>query len=169
MHRATLMPDRSGTEHGASLLEAAIVLPIFLGLVLAAISAMQVLYSALVINEALRQAGRAAATKTADCNKAALTAFMGTMTRFHVDTSTYDDNAGTPLQILVAEYPSVADSPYDDDKRAIHLTTNVRIRCTLCDTLGRFGMVVPGRFARSYSVPLEDQSSNCAATDPYFF
>ncbi len=168
MRCASLNKATSQTEYGASLLEAAIALPIFLGLVLAAISAMQVLYSTLVISEALRQAGRAAAIRTSECNRAGFSAFMATMTRFDVDMSTYEDNAGQPLQLLIAEYPPVASSPYDDNKRAINLTTNVRIRCTLCDTVARFGIVIPGRFSRSYSVPLEDQSSSCAATDRYF-
>lgn len=146
-------------EAGATMVEASIVLPFLLFLISAIISFSQVLYSRLIINDALRIAGRAAVMSPvrqlsgggASCEATAEAAFRQRMNRFGITIG------ANSLNVYRQRYVGTAGSP---DVLGIRLNPgDVRVSCVLCGILQMGG--VDYRPNTSQFVPFESEVHTC--------
>ncbi len=148
-------------ETGVTTVEAAVIFPVFLFLIAAAVSFAQIFYSRLLINDALRAAGRAAVLSSVrdisdsggiGCEKAAEDRFHELMARAEI-------SSGADAVAIYRE-SAAGKTPSDPPIAGIHIQPrDVQITCVLCPLLAISG--VEYRPTTSQFVPFESTIHNC--------
>ncbi len=153
---ATILPG----ERGSAMVEAAIILPLLFFLIAAIVSFAQILYARLLINDALRLAGRAAVMSPVrrigtsggpTCEAAAEAVFRDRMLRFGIPVG------ANAVNVYRERTAGAAGSP---DVIGVRLNPeDVRVPCVLCSLLELSG--VDYRPTTSQFVPFESEIHNC--------
>ena len=154
------LPEQ-GNEAGVSTIEAAVIFPVFLFLIAGAVSLAQIFYSRLLINDALRIAGRAAVLSSVrdisdsgsvGCEQTAENRFRELMARAEIPIGA--DSVAVYRESIPGE--TVADPPI----AGIQIQPKeVRITCVLCPLLSFGG--IEYRPVTSQFVPFESNIHNC--------
>lgn len=137
-------------QRGASMIEAAITLPVFMILILALASVSQILYSWIELHEAVYTAARDGANQMSNCDAAAASKFSEAMTGSLSPFASAPHLNRTPVPASVAA----------TGLRFYSVAGEAEVRCVACPLLQiASGSAFTVRAA--HAVPYENQDSGC--------